>query len=429
MIRESPKPWPASRWLALAAAFVAWLAVPADAVAQEAQRIVAVVNDDVISNTDLGNRVRLTLLSANLPDNPENRQRAAPQILQSLINERLQLQEAARLSVGVSDTEISDNMQQIERNNRMPPGGLAQLLRENRIPRSALEGQLRASMAWNKIILRRLRVTIDIGDDEVEEVLQRFRTSQGVTENWLYELFLAVDTPEQDEEVKTAAQNLFDQIKRGSPFPAIAQQFSQSASAASGGDIGWVQQRDDDEAGKLIASMQPGDMSPPVRSVAGYYIYFLRDRRKLSAPSPDEAVVSLSQLVLPLSPQATKAEIDSQTELANTVRDIVSGCADLKRVAEELGAPAPTQLERLRVADLSPTLRPLVVTLKVGEASQPTRLNPGILLIMLCTKQEPNSKLPSREDIANNLLRERLELAQRRYLRDLRRVAVVDIRG
>ena len=189
------------------------------------------------------------------------------------------------------------------------------------------------------------------------------------------------------------------------------------------------QQRDDDDIGKAIAQMQPGQISAPIRSVAGYYIYALRDRRKLSAPSADEAVVSVSQLVLPVRAQAPPAEVQSQMDLANTVRDIVSGCADLRRVAEELGAPAPTQLDRLRIADLSPQLRPLVTDLKVGEASVPTRLNPGILVIMVCTREDKGSNLPSRDDIADGLMRERLDLAARRYLRDLRRIAVVDIRG
>ena len=397
--------------------------------AQEAQRIIAVVNDDVISNSDLANRVRLTLLASSVPDTPANRERAAQQILRTLIDERLQLQEAQRLSVNISDADITERMQSIEQSNGMPRGGLTQLLRESRVPRATMEAQIRASLAWNRIVNRRLRPELNVGDDEVEEVLARFRSSQGVTQVLLSEIFLAVDSPDQDEEVQQSATNFLDQIKRGTPFPVIAQQFSQAASAASGGDIGWVQQRDDDDIGKAIAQMQPGQISAPIRSVAGYYIYALRDRRKLSAPSADEAVVSVSQLVLPVRAQAPPAEVQSQMDLANTVRDIVSGCADLRRVAEELGAPAPTQLDRLRIADLSPQLRPLVTDLKVGEASVPTRLNPGILVIMVCTREDKGSNLPSRDDIADGLMRERLDLAARRYLRDLRRIAVVDIRG
>lgn len=409
---------------------LAAMALGTAAGAQEAQRIVAVVNDDVISNSDLANRVKLTILSSNLPDGPQTRERIAPQILRTLVDERLQLQEGARLSVGVQESEIDDALGRIEQNNKMQRGGLVQLLRQAGIPRSALEAQVRATLVWQRIVQRRLRPTLDVGDDEIEEVLQRFRTTQGVTQNLLAEIFLAVDTPEQDEEVKQTAQGLIDQIKKGTPFPALAQQFSQSASAAAAGDIGWVQQRDDDdEISRVIAQLQPGEISPPIRSVAGYYIYALRDRRKLSAPAAEEAVVSLSQLVIPLRPQAAAAEVEAQIGLANTVRDIVSGCADFARVAEELGAPTPTQLEKLRVADLSPALRPLVAKLKVGEASEPTRLNNGVMMVMLCIRQEAKSNLPTRDDVAENLMRERLDLAARRYLRDLRRVATVDLRN
>lgn len=398
--------------------------------AQEIQRIVAVVNDEVISNSDLANRVRLAMVSSNIPDSPAARERLAPQVLQALVNERLQLQEGQRLSVGVTDAEIDERMTQIEQLNKMPRGGLVQFLREKGIPRSAMEAQIRANTVWQRIVGRRLRAQIDIGDDEIEEVLTRFKTNQGVTQNYLYEIFLPVDTPDQEEDVQQLANNLLEQAKRGTPFQALATQFSQSASAASGGDIGWVPQRgDDEEADKAIAKLNPGDLSPPVRGVAGYYIYALRERRKLSAPSDEETVVSLSQLVIPLRPQATAAEVDSQVRLANEVRDIVSGCADFQRVALELGAPAPTQLDRLRIADVSPTLRPLIGKLKVGEASEPTRLNTGILMVMLCIRQDAPSNLPTHDEIADNLLRERLDLAARRYLRDLRRVAAVDLRG
>lgn len=178
------------------AAMLGWLAV-AGARAQEAQRIIAIVNDEVISNSDLVNRVRLTLLGAGLEDTQENRQRVAQQILRTLVEERLQMQEAARLSVTVTDAEIDERMQGLEQANRLPRGGLAQLLRESRIPRSTMEAQLRAALAWQKIVYRRLRPAIDVGDDEVEEVLARFKSSQGVTENLLSEIFLAVRSEER----------------------------------------------------------------------------------------------------------------------------------------------------------------------------------------------------------------------------------------
>jgi peptidyl-prolyl cis-trans isomerase SurA len=131
---------------------------------------------------------------------------------------------------------------------------------------------------------------------------------------------------------------------------------------------------------------------------------------------------------MPLERNASQADIQSQTALAETVRESVSGCADLGRVAKELGVPPPTDPQQLRIGDLAPRIREIVTPLKVGEASAPVRVDPGLLMLMVCVREDPPSNLPSREDISENLLRQRLDVLSRRYLRDLRRAAFVDVR-
>ena len=83
---------------------------------------------------------------------------------------------------------------------------------------------------------------------------------------------------------------------------------------------------------------------------------------------------------------------------------------------------------RRRDADGGRALREVVTPLKVGEASAPIRIEPGLLMLMVCVREDAPSNLPSREDIAENLLRQRLDVLARRYLRDLRRAAFVDVR-
>lgn len=135
-------------------------------------------------------------------------------------------------------------------------------------------------------------------------------------------------------------ENIIDQLRRGSAFQAMAQQFSQSASASTGGDIGWVERGQiEDEVLQLLDQMQNNRATAPIRTATGFYVYLLRDRRVLAAPAPDDAIVSLAQLILPLEPNASEAEASSQIELAETVRETVSDCADLKRVTGELGLP------------------------------------------------------------------------------------------
>ena len=408
--------------------FIAALAGPG--AAQDVQRIVALVNDDVVSLYDLNSRMRLVLISSNLPDTPENRGRIQPQIIRALIDEKLQRQESERLGIGVTENELQQAIGRIEQSNRLGRGGFQRFIEQNGVERSTVYDQVRTGLAWRKVVERRLRTTFDISDDEIDEQLVRLRSSQGSVENLLAEIFLAVDSPEQDEEVRQTAQGLIDQMVRGAPFAGIAQQFSQSAAAAAGGDIGWIPVGQFDEfVDSAIASLQPGQVTVPIRSVAGYYIYLLRDRRSLAGPLPEDATVSLAQMIVPLPRGAGDAEVRSQSDLLQQVREVVKGCEDMERAAKELGARLGGAPQRFRIGDLAPAIRPTVFNLKIGELSEPIRLDGGLLTLMVCEREDPKSaNLPSREEIAEQLTRQRLDLAARRYLRDLRRAAVVDIR-
>jgi peptidyl-prolyl cis-trans isomerase SurA len=411
----------------IVALLFACLATPG--AAQETLRIAAVVNDEVISVYDLANRTRLALLSSGLPDTAETRRRLQLQVLRGLIDERIQSQEAARQNISATESEMQAAVAKIEENNRMPPGGLEQLIRQSGIQRSTVMEQIRTSLLWQKLVNRRLRSTLQVGEDEVDEQLARLQSARGAPEFLLAELLLGIDSPEQEEDVRQTAMGLVEQLRRGAPFPDMARQFSQSASAATGGDIGWVQ------AGTLeadveaaIAQTPPGQITDPIRSVAGYYIFAVRQRRVIAASSPDDAKVTLVQLLLPVDRGASQTDIEQQTALAETVRETVSGCADLGRVAKELGVPPPTDQQQLRIGDLAPRIRDIVRPLKVGEASAPMRIDPGLLMLMVCVREDPPSNLPRREDISENLLRQRLDILARRYLRDLRRAAFVDVR-
>src|SRR5690606_404326 len=112
----------------------------------------------------------------------------------------------------------------------------------------------------------------------------------------------------------------------------------------------------------------------------------------------------------PVEAGASSEDQESQKQLAETVGKSVSGCADMARAAEEIGGPPATQPQRLRVGDLAPRIREIVTPLAVGEASAPIRIDRGLLLLMVCSREEPPSNMPTREEIAEDILRQRLDL-------------------
>ena len=206
--------------------------------AQSVQRIAAVVNDEVVSVRDLRDRVRLVLFLSGIGDTSESRGRIANQVLRTVVDERLQLQEAKKRGVSVSDGEVGQAIAEMERANRMAPGGLSSVMAQNRVSLNSLRAQFRARIAWSKLVGRRLAPRVDIGDEEVTAALARIEASRGEEAYRLGEILLPVNRSDDEATVRNAAERLVAQIRKGARFGALARQFSRTATAAVGGDRG-----------------------------------------------------------------------------------------------------------------------------------------------------------------------------------------------
>jgi len=393
-------------------------------------RIAAVVNDEVISVADLQSRLRMVMLSSNFPDSQETRQRIASQVLRTIVDEKLQMQEAKRQNITATEEEINKAISQIEKQNNMQPDQLDAVLKAHGIERSSLVDQLTASIVWAKLVRRLVSQTNMVSDEEIDEAAKRIKESANEPQSRVAEIFLAVDSPQQDEEMRQLAQRLTEQMKRGARFSAVAQQFSQSPTAAVGGDLGWVRPEElSPELAKAVAQMRPGELSPPIRSGGGYYLMLVLDRRSgRSDPGADEAVLHLVQVVFPLPSQASEGMRRAALAEAQNAKVTAKSCPEMLKIGKEKGSPQLSSEGRLRASQIAPAVRNIVAQLEVGQASQPIVQKNGVGVIMVCEKAVPNTTLPTREEIANQLARQRAENLARRYLRDLRRTAFVDVR-
>src|SRR5256885_7240397 len=236
----------------------------------------------------------MVLISSNIPDTPENRQRIVPQVLRSLIDEKLELQEAKRQNVTVTEEEMKKGIEQLEKQNNMRPGQLDEFLKVRGIERAAIVDQLTASLLWAKLVKRQAAQGLTISDDEIDDALKRLKEHAGEPQSRVGEIFLAIDNPAQEDQVRQLADRLTAQMKQGARFSAVARQFSQSATAAVGGDIGYV--RPDQlapELAKAVATLRPGELSAPIRTGGGYYLLLVLDRRTGSAGTgPQEPIRS-----------------------------------------------------------------------------------------------------------------------------------------
>jgi peptidyl-prolyl cis-trans isomerase SurA len=412
--------------LALACAGLA----PIDQARAQETRIAAVVNNDIITADDVDARLMLLMRTSGIPDTPQNRQQLQRRVLQQLIDEKLEMQEAKRYKVVASKDEVDRSLASIEQRNGMQKGGLDQYLKQAGIPRSTLVDQLTASIIWNKVVEGRYSSDVSVSDTEVNDEIARLKGDMGKPQSHVAEIFLAIDNPTQEADVKALADKLITQIRGGAQFPAVAQQFSQSPSAATGGDIGWVTPSQfgpplDD----AIAKMNPGEMSYPIRTSAGYYILYLIDRRTPGTTSVDDTTFALVEVILPVAPNAPPAQQQKVMAQAQNISDTAKSCEDMAKIAREQAPQTSTQSPNVRAGDLPPDVKTLVLGLKVSEPSKPLPTRGGIGVIMVCKRTDPTAALPTNDQVYDELMHARLDQISRRYLRDLRRSAYVDIRG
>ena len=388
-------------------------------------RIAALVNEEVVTQYDLQSRTDLIILSSQLPNTEEVRQRLAPQVLRTLIDDRLRLQETRKQKIVVSDQDIDNAIREIEQRNKMKPGGMFAMLDQYRIDRGTLRLQLEADIAWRTLIGNQVRASVTITDETIDDAIKRIEANKGKPEHLISEIFISMSAAKSVAEAKQIAERLRQQIVDGANFAELARSFSQSASAATGGNLGWMRDDQLDQAlVDAIAAMKPGDLSQPIQGIDGFYILSLRSRRQSEGlPTPDISL-TLQQVFIP--PEA--GDINARTAIAENISTSAKSCADMDAAGKKLASPQSGRLSDIKLASLPQAIRDEVSQLKDREASKPIRVGDGVMVLMICQRQGDQVGAETRNRVRAMLTGERAELIARRQLRDLYRAAFVDIR-
>ncbi len=392
-----------------------------------ALRIAAVVEDRVVTVRDLEARLKLVMFTSNLADRPEVRAQLLPQVLRSYIDEQLQLQEAERRGIRVDEAEVDQAFAAVAARNRMTPEQLARLLQENGVPVATLREQLRARLAWSRLVERELKPRVVVTREQIElELRQREAQTPARRQLRLAEILLPVYRPEEEARVQREAERLVAALRSGADFGALAAQVSAAPSAQDGGDVGWVALDDLAEpVRRALAGLEPGEVSDPVRLPDGFRIFRVVEVREGQKRDPGADVVELAQIVFPLAPDAGERERQRVLRQAQAVRPRLVSCAAADTLAAELRTPASGRLGWMRLQDLPPAFRQVVQGLAPGEPSPPLAGPLGVHLLLVCRR---GGEEGLRELVRLELERRQLERLAARYLRDLRRDAFIDIR-
>ena len=408
-------------------------AAPSPAAAGPSAGIVAVVNGDVISNADVENRTRLFALSTGQPLTPEVLDRLRPQVRQQLVDERLRLQETQKRKIAVGDKEIADAINDIETRNNMRPGQMRAGLEGQGVALRTLIDQVRVQIGWTRVLRQELGTRADISDADVAEQLRVSKTQAGQAEFNLSEIFLPIEDPAKAPDVQRFAETVIGQLRAGAPFPIIATQFSQSQNALQGGDIGWVRLPQLDPAvAAIVTQMPPGAISNPISVPGGIDIVMLRQKREVGRDLQN--VLSLRQVFIPFAGELNPAQPTEQqrraVEQANMVSKTARSCDQMEQLSKQVGSTRPADPGPVRLDTLaSPAMRAILSGLAINQPSKSLVSQDGVAVVMVCAREQKNMAEPTKQEISDRLLNERVEQVSRQLQRDLRRRAVLDLRS
>jgi len=393
------------------------------------RKATAIVNGEVITETDIDQRLALVIASNNVQIGTEEVQRIRAQILRNLIDEALQIQAAAQRNVEVEQREVDTAFNRVAA--RQPNGGanFAQYLRSVGASERSLKRQIHAELAWQRLQSRYFSLQANVSEAEVQAILDRLNASRGTREFRVSEIFISA-TPENSGEAQANIARIFEQIRGGASFPAYARQFSEASTAALGGDLGWV--RAEQLPGPLAQALQEmpvGAVSPPLSVPGGYSIVALSDSRQILTPDARDSILSLLQMSITFPAGTSEAQARAGLERFVQTTQSMGGCGGAQAAAQQLGAGVVAN-DQVRVRDLPPQLQEMLLNLGVGQATRPFgAIDREVSVLVLCGRDDPPAaNAPTFETIQAQLEEDRINRRAQRFLRDLRRDAVIEYR-
>jgi peptidyl-prolyl cis-trans isomerase SurA len=395
------------------------------------ESVAAVVNDQIISTYDLAQRMRLLIATSGIQPTEQTLPQFQREALVSLVDERLQMLELRRMEkqqkieLVAGDEEVNEEIGAIAQQNNMTGEQFVAALSQQGINPASLRDQLRASISWQRWIRGRYGSRLRIGEHQIKATQQQMASAASKPQYQVSEIMIDANRVGGMDRAIQGAQQLVTQLQQGAPFPSVARQFSALPTAASGGDAGWVAQGEVvPEVQSALDQMRPGQLSQPIQTRDGVYIVYLRDKRSGAGAE----LVSLKQAAVPLTAQASAADVEAARAKLQTVRAAVTGCGDIEAAAAKAQGVVAGDLGEAEIKDLAPAFRDAAQALQPGQVSEPIRTSAGLHLVAVCGRRASGSEEITHDQIENRLYGQQLSMISRRYMRDLRNSATIETR-
>ncbi|WP_420144243.1 foldase protein PrsA [Sphingobium sp.] len=391
------------------------------------RKATAIVNSRIITGTDVDQRLALIVTANGGKVSDEEKERLRVQVLRNLIDETLQIQEAAANDIKIDPAEVQQSYERVAANFRQSPTQFDGYLRQQGSSAASIKRQIEGELAWSRLLRRNIQPFINVSEDEVKAKVDQLNAAKGSDEYRIGEIYLQA-TPENQQQIVANMRNILEQIQKGGSFPAYARQFSEASTASVGGDLGWVRPGQlPPELAQAAAEMQVGQIAGPIPVAGGVSLLYVMDKRKVLTADPRDALLSLKQLSV-MFPKGTTQDQAGQkaAAFAAAVKEI-KGCGQANDVGTKIGADVVDN-DNVKVRDLPPQLQDILLNLQVGESTPPFgSINDGVRVLVVCGRDDPQSaNAPNAEQIMAQMEEERVNKRARIYLRDLRRDAVIE---
>ena len=389
----------------------------------------AIVNGEVITQTDIDQRVALLAIANSAPIPADEEERLRVQVLRNLIDEVLQIQAAKAAEITIANADVERTLARVAENVKRTPVQLEAYLKENNSSIRSMRRQIEGEIAWTRLQRQKIESQVSVGDEEVKAVIDRLTASKGQQEYRVGEIYLEA-TPATRPQVDARAAEIVGALQQGASFAGYARQYSVATTAAVGGDLGWVRSEQlPDTLAAALRQMSAGQLSQPITVPGGVSIIAVQDTRKILTADPRNAVLSLKQITIAFPKGVTQAAAEPKLQRFASASEHVGGCGGADKIAADFRGDVVTS-DQVRLRDLPPALQQMMLPMQVGQATRPFgSIEDGVRVLVICGRDEEESaNAPNPETVFAQLQEERVNLRARRYLRDLRRDAVIDYR-
>jgi len=405
-------------------------------------RVVAVVEDEAIFQTDIDQAVSQYMIEQGRTSLPDSARRTLEkQILDSMVGDKLIVAQAKELGIEVSFEEVEENVEQTIAEKQEQLGGEEAFQKQLELEHLSIEelkrlyrDQIRTRMLVDKVIAGEIdRSKLAVSDEELRKSYEQNKALLPSRPEvvHLQTIFFSFDSSKDaSEAARKKAEEIYEQIRDGADFADMAEKYSEDPSAALGGDLGFIQLGDlrDRAFAEAAAKLKPGEVGPPVRTSLGYHII------KVEAINPDNGEVRLRHILVRVKPgEGDKREVFDR---AAQIRDRILAGESFDSLAakysdDQATADSGGDLGWLKLADLPQFFQDILQGMKPGDVSQVLQESSGFRIVKLLEREAGRSYTfeEVQTQLRRNLEQEKLAAVYEEYIQGLHKKFYVKLIG